>query len=167
MWQEQSSTTPGLSGFDDPLRQLYALALEPDLSLEDKVLRLLSLGVETLSLDLGIVSQIAHPVYTCLYVHGPDWAPPAGATFDVSGTYCLHTLNNDGVTAFHHAGQQEISEHPCYLNFGLESYIGAPVLRGEVPFGTLNFSARAPRPGRSPRPRCNSSGSLRAGLAMS
>ncbi|MFG6515374.1 ATP-binding protein [Sulfitobacter sp. TB366] len=84
-------------------------------------------------------------VYECLFVHGPEWAPVPGASFDVKGTYCLHTLENDAVTAFHHAGQQEISSHPCYQNFGLESYIGAPLRRGDKFFGTLNFSDRAPR----------------------
>jgi PAS domain S-box-containing protein len=134
-----------LLGFDDPLRQLYLLAVEPDLSLDEKIARLLELGTQALGLELGIVSQVTHPIYRCLYVYGPGWAPAPGASFDISGTYCLHTLTNDGVTCFHHAGQQEIADHPCYLNFQLESYIGAPVVRGGEPFGTLNFSARGPR----------------------
>lgn len=131
--------------FDDPLRQLYLLAVEPDLGFEDKVSQLLALGADALGLELGIVSRIEHPFYECLFVHGPEWAPPSGATFDVDGTYCLHTLSNDEVTAFHHAGRQEISSHPCYQNFGLESYIGAPLRRGDEFFGTLNFSDRTPR----------------------
>ena len=133
------------ASFDDPLRKLYMLAVEPDLGFEDKVTQLLTLGTEALGLELGIVSQVNHPVYECLFVHGPEWAPVPGASFDVKGTYCLHTLENDAVTAFHHAGQQEISSHPCYQNFGLESYIGAPLRRGDKFFGTLNFSDRAPR----------------------
>ena len=133
------------ASFDDPLRKLYMLAVEPDLGFEDKVTQLLTLGTEALGLELGIVSQVNYPVYECLFVHGPEWAPVPGASFDVKGTYCLHTLENDEVTAFHHAGQQEISSHPCYQNFGLESYIGAPLRRGDKFFGTLNFSDRAPR----------------------
>ena len=133
------------ANFDDPLRELYKLAVEPELAFEDKVAQLLALGADALGLELGIVSQIEGTIYECLFVHGPDWAPVPGATFGVDGTYCLHTLNNDDVTAFHHAGRQEISSHPCYQNFGLESYIGAPLRRGDEFFGTLNFSDRAPR----------------------
>lgn len=133
-----------LASFDEPLRQLYLLAVAPDLSLDDKVAKLLALGTEALGLDLGIVSQVEPPVYRCLYVHGPEGAPAPGTTFDVSDTYCLHTLANDKVTAFYHAGQ-EIASHPCYQNFGLESYIGAPLLCGDTPFGTLNFSSAAAR----------------------
>jgi len=135
-----------LAGYDDPLRQLYLLAVEPDLKLDDKVPKLLALGTETLNLDLGVVSQVERPLYECLYVHGPDWAPAPGTTFDVSNTYCLHTLANGTVTSFYHAGQEAISTHPCYENFGLESYIGAPLLRGDAPFGTLSFSSTTPRP---------------------
>ncbi len=134
-----------LADFDDPLRQLYMLAVEPDLSVEDKIAKLLQLGTEALGLELGIVSRVDHPVYECLYVFGPDWAPAPGSTFDINGTYCLHTLGNADVTSFHHAGQQEISTHPCYENFGLESYIGAPLKSGGDLFGTLNFSGTAPR----------------------
>ena len=134
-----------MADFDDPLRQLYMLAVEPDLSVEGKIAKLLQLGTEALGLELGIVSRIEHPVYECLFVHGPDWAPAPGTTFDINGTYCLHTLNNADVTYFHHAGQQEIATHPCYLNFGLESYIGAPLNCGGELFGTINFSGSAAR----------------------
>lgn len=133
-----------LASFDEPLRQLYLLAVAPDLSLDDKVAKLLALGTEGLGLDLGIVSQVDRPVYRCLYVDGPEGAPAPGTTFDVSDTYCLHTLANDEVTAFYHAGE-EIASHPCYQNFGLESYIGAPLFCGDTPFGTLNFSSATPR----------------------
>lgn len=132
---------PAFEGFDEALRQLYLLAVEPDLSFDDKVARLLDLGATALGLELGIVSAIEAQTYTCLFVHGPDWAPEPGTQFDVGGTYCLHTLEANEVTAFYHAGQERISDHPCYLNFGLESYIGAPVFLGTQRHGTLNFSS--------------------------
>nr|WP_259986323.1 GAF domain-containing protein [Sulfitobacter sp. W027] len=131
--------------FDDALRELYFLAVEPNLRLEDKVAKLLTLGTEALGLELGIVNRVNDPVYECIFVHGPEWAPNPGTIFDVSGTYCLHTLHNDHVTAFHHAGQQEMSSHPCYQNFRMESYIGAPLKRGSEYFGALNFSSRVER----------------------
>lgn len=136
-----------LADFDDPLRQLYMLAVEPDLTTEDKIAKLLRLGTEALELELGIVSRVDQPVYECLYVYGPDWAPAPGTTFDINGTYCLQTLSSADVTSFHHAGQQEISSHPCYETFKLESYIGAPLKCGGELFGTINFSGRAPRSG--------------------
>jgi PAS domain S-box-containing protein len=35
--------------------------------------------------------------------------------------------------------------HPCYESFGIESYIGAPVVVDGDPFGTVNFSSTTPR----------------------
>ena len=46
------------ANFDDPLRKLYMLAVEPDLGFEEKVTQLLTLGTEALGLELGIVSQV-------------------------------------------------------------------------------------------------------------
>jgi len=57
----------------------------------------------------------------------------------------------DGPRAFHNAGKSEISEHPCYQAFKLESYIGAPLFVAGKRFGTLNFSAAAPRRPFTPR----------------
>ena len=43
--------------------------------------------------------------------------------------------------AFHKASQSAIANHPCYINFQLESYIGAPIKIGDKIFGTVNFSS--------------------------
>lgn len=132
-------------GFDAALRQLYLLAVEPGVPFDEKTRTLLALGKEALDLDIGIVSRVRGSSYECLFVDAPDWGPATGDAFDLGGTYCVVTLGNDGVTSFYHAGQEEISEHPCYAGFGLESYIGAPVTQNGLPFGTLNFSSREPR----------------------
>lgn len=132
---------------DDALRQLFMLSLDPDIDMDEKIARLLQLGCEALSMPLGIVSRIEDSSYTVYNVHGPDWAPEPGAAFDVSATYCTHTLIADDVTHFHYAGASEIADHPCYLNFGLESYIGVPLRVGSKRVGTLNFSSPDKREG--------------------
>lgn len=129
-----------LGRHDAALRQLFMLSLDPDIELDEKISRLLRLGCDALNLPLGIVSRIDGSVYEVHHVSGPEWAPEPGATFDVSKTYCTHTLVADDVTYFHHAGQSAIADHPCYQNFGLESYIGVPLLVGNERVGTLNFS---------------------------
>lgn len=116
------------------------LSLDPDIELDEKISRLLRLGCDALNLPLGIVSRIDGSVYEVHHVCGPDWAPTPGATFEVAETYCTHTLVADDVRYFHHAGESEIADHPCYKNFGLESYIGVPLLVGNERVGTLNFS---------------------------
>ncbi|MGK7654431.1 ATP-binding protein [Roseovarius sp. B08] len=125
---------------DGALRQLFMLSLDPDIGMDEKVSSLLRLGCYALNLPLGIVSLIDGNIYKVRHVTGPEWAPEPGATFDLTETYCTHTLVADDVSYFHHAGESEIANHPCYLNFGLESYIGVPLQIGTERVGTLNFS---------------------------
>ncbi|MBY6154202.1 PAS domain S-box protein [Vannielia litorea] len=138
---------PADARHDHALRQLFYLSLDPDLAFSKKVSELLALGCEALQLPLGIVSRIEDANYRIDHVEGEDWAPAAGTEFDLAETYCTHTLAADAVRYFHHAGQSEIAEHPCYTSFGLESYIGVPLRVGHERVGTLNFSgpdARTP-----------------------
>uniref|UniRef100_UPI003B52E711 ATP-binding protein n=1 Tax=Roseovarius indicus TaxID=540747 RepID=UPI003B52E711 len=123
------------------LQKLFMLSLDPDIELKHKVPRLLEAGCEALGLPLGIVSNIDENVYRVIHVVGPDWAPKLGAVFDVSQTYCTHTLVADDVRHFNHAGNSDIATHPCYLEFGLESYIGVPLWVADKRVGTLNFSS--------------------------
>ncbi len=103
--------------------------------------KLLALGTETFRLPLGIISRINGDTYTVRYICGPEGAPPAGTVFNLGETYCAHTLEANGPIGFHHAGESRIADHPCYLNFGLESYIGSPLIVDGQRFGTLNFSS--------------------------
>ncbi|QXT39041.1 GAF domain-containing sensor histidine kinase [Gymnodinialimonas ceratoperidinii] len=136
-----------LDGQENALRQLFFLSLDPSIAMDDKVSRLLQLGCDVLGLPLGIVSRVDGSDYEVEYIVGPEWAPESGTKFEVSKTYCTHTLSADDVRHFHHAGESEIANHPCYVDFGLESYIGVPLRVGAKRVGTLNFSgpdARAP-----------------------
>ncbi|MFY0634075.1 MAG: PAS domain S-box protein [Vannielia sp.] len=137
---EPSDTMSVEARHDFALRQLFMLSLDPDISFDGKVSELLRIGCLALELPLGIVSKINGDAYRIEYVSGEDWAPEAGTAFNLGETYCTHTLAANGVRHFHHAGESEIAEHPCYVSFGLESYIGVPLRVGLDRVGTLNFS---------------------------
>lgn len=96
-------------------------------------------------LDIAIVSRIQDNVYKVLYVDCANNELEAGAEFPLGNTYCTHTMMADRAVCYHHTKHSEIASHPCYQNFGLESYIGAPIRVGDEVFGTVNFSAPAPR----------------------
>jgi diguanylate cyclase (GGDEF)-like protein len=66
-----------------------------------------------------------------------------GATFDLASTYCCHTLVAQAPVGFHLVRESTIRNHPCYRNFRLEAYLGAPVYVGGDVVGTLNFSSSA------------------------
>ncbi|WP_233267321.1 ATP-binding protein [Paraglaciecola sp. L3A3] len=127
------------------LKSLYQITSDNSLSYLQKMEKLLILGSDVFNLELAIISQIHNDTYTVKHAISPDNALQAETTFPLSNTYCIHTLLADKSTSFHHAGKSEIAEHPCYLDFGLESYIGAPLMVEGKRYGTLNFSSSEPR----------------------
>ena len=127
------------------LKPLYQITSDSNLSYTEKMAALLQLGVDYFQLELGIISEIESENYTVRHAISPDNSLIAGTVFTLADTYCVHTLANNQALSFYHAGNSHIAQHPCYLNFGLESYIGAPLLVEGNRFGTINFSASAAR----------------------
>nr|WP_290442534.1 ATP-binding protein [Pseudoalteromonas sp. Ps84H-4] len=123
------------------MRQFHDIVSNQQTNFDDKVAQLLHFGLAIFNLDFAIVSRVEEQVYTVIHVVSPNDAIPVGSQFDVAGTYCSHTLAADKALSFNHASQSYIAEHPCYKNFQLESYIGAPIHIGKSVFGTVNFSA--------------------------
>jgi len=123
------------------LETLYKTTLNPSITFDEKMDTMLTMVRDVFGLTLGILSHIEDNVYTVKYIVGPEGAPPPGTTFDLEGTYCIHTLAANGPKSFHSVGQSAIKDHPCYQNFQLEAYIGAPIFVDNVRYGTLNFSA--------------------------
>lgn len=122
------------------LQSIHALTSNYHLSLTDKINQLLKLGCEAFDLPLALVSHIVEDQYVVKYSHTPNGEISPGDTFNVNGTYCIHTLNANAPTAYNHAGNSEIKDHPCYQDFGLESYIGTPLIVDGRRYGTVNFS---------------------------
>jgi len=127
----------------DTLQRLHAITADPERDHDARMGALLELGARHFGLDLAILSSIQGEVYRVEHCHDPGGGLSPGATFDLSGTYCVHALEASRPVGFHHAGRSEIRTHPCYRDFGLEAYIGSPVhVDGQI-FGTLNFSSKS------------------------
>jgi PAS domain S-box-containing protein len=125
---------------ENALGALYAIATDQHRDTDTKIQSMLELGTRFFDLPLGIVSRIENDTYTVEYAATPNGEVLPGSTFSVARTYCLHTLAADGPTAFHDVGNGPIAAHPCYKDFGLESYIGVPLIVDGGRYGTLNFS---------------------------
>ncbi|WP_046356294.1 ATP-binding protein [Pseudoalteromonas luteoviolacea] len=123
------------------LRRFHNIVSQQNISTAEKIQLLLKFGLETFDLEVAIVSEVTGSTYTILYVESENAALTPQCQFDLDGTYCVHTLKADKALSFHHAGNSEISKHPCYTQFKLESYIGAPIRIAHRTFGTINFSA--------------------------
>ena len=123
------------------LRQFHDIVSDQNLAFDDKTQKLLNFGLKVFGLDLAIISEVQERIYTVLYAVTPDNGLAIGTQFNLNDTYCVHTLNAGSALAFHNVSQSEIADHPCFTNFQLESYIGAPIKVGNDVFGTVNFSS--------------------------
>jgi signal transduction histidine kinase/ActR/RegA family two-component response regulator len=126
------------------LRRFHDIVSDQTLCFEDKVQHILRFGLDVFALDFAIVSEVREQVYTVLHVVSPNNEIAVGTQFDLENTYCLHTLKANKALSFYHASKTHIAAHPCYINFQLESYIGAPIYVGSQVVGTVNFSAPQP-----------------------
>ncbi len=126
------------------LSALNQVATSVDRELDGQLLQALELGARHLGLDIGIVSRIEGNRYTLLQFTAPPGTLEAGQEFETGRTYCDLTLKAGNAVAIDHMGDSEYSGHPCYQDFALEAYIGAPYrVNGEL-FGTVNFSSPEP-----------------------
>ncbi|SIO34430.1 diguanylate cyclase [Salinivibrio sp. ES.052] len=129
---------------ESTLNQLHSITSARNLDFCRRVERILSLGCKHFNLPIGILSQIHGQRYTVQYAQHPDNALHPGQVFDLKKTYCCHVYEANEAQGFHHVAQSNIKTHPCYEQFGLEAYIGAPIFIDGERYGTLNFSSPEP-----------------------
>lgn len=129
------------------LRDVHTGVNRTDVGPREIIGRLLEDALTYLAMDIGLVSRIEGERYTVWWAASRDAEIAPGTTFALGDTYCRRMLDEADVFHTIRAGEDpRISGHPCYRQFGLESYIGIPLrLEGQV-WGTLNFSSPRPRP---------------------
>ncbi|SEL28177.1 PAS domain S-box-containing protein/diguanylate cyclase (GGDEF) domain-containing protein [Colwellia chukchiensis] len=128
----------------DALQKIHNITADVNLSHEQKINALLRVGLQHFGLKIAILSQIEGNEYTvenCVDLNGE--LEPA-TTFDVTDTYCLHTLSENRTLGFNYVAKSEIKDHPCYEKFALEAYIGSPIRLAGKLYGTINFSSALP-----------------------
>ncbi|SHF26555.1 PAS domain S-box-containing protein [Marinomonas polaris DSM 16579] len=127
------------------MKRLHEVTADANLSLDQKLQRILKIGVDQFSLPIGLISSINGDLYQVEYSHTPNGEVLPGAQFELGNTYCVHTLSSDLPTSYFHTAISDIKEHPCYQNFGLEAYIGIVINVAGKRWGTLNFSSPNPK----------------------
>lgn len=134
------------SGRTQALNILNDISLDSSGSVSERIERALAIATQYLKLETAIVSNITGGVYTILWHH--ERHPTSlenGTTFPLEQTYCSLLAAQGSVLAINHMARSRFSEHPCYRQFRLESYLAAPVWIDDELFGTLNFSSPIPR----------------------
>ncbi|MFD1586128.1 PAS domain S-box protein [Halorientalis brevis] len=134
-----------LQRYSDYLNQFYHTSTRADVDFEEKVERLLASGREFLDFDVGILSEIDGDDYHVRHVSDETGNIGVGDTYSLADTYCEVTLQQTQPLGFASASDADLTSHPCYREFELESYLGVPVhVNGEL-YGTLSFASPDPR----------------------
>ena len=124
------------------LRQLYQVTSDGDRSFEDCVETLLAVGCDFLDLDYGTLSRISDGDYEFEHVHAPaDAAVNAGDVVPAETTSCEHAAATEQTLVLADIEQDapELAARSGNADWGVSSYLGAPVLvEGEV-YGTFCF----------------------------
>lgn len=128
----------------DTLQKIHSITSDVILSHNNKIESLLQIGLNHFGLEKAIISRIEENNYIVEYCVDLKKELKPLTAFELSGTYCVHTLKKNKPVGFHFVGQSEIKNHPCYKNFKLESYIGAPINLSDHLYGTINFSSPSP-----------------------
>ncbi|MEQ8398863.1 response regulator [Thalassobaculum sp.] len=127
------------------LQQFQQASTDVELSLDQRIERILRFGLERFGMEQGAVSCIRNGSYIVEHSVGGSSARPRGARFDLDITYCSHTLGAGHAMAHHDVANSPLADEACYREFGLNAYIGAPVQVNDTVYGTVNFSARDAR----------------------
>lgn len=134
-----------LSDEEQLLNALLELHYDECTDIEMRIQTALKLMNAHLGTLFAIVSHVEGNDYTIVYCDAPADTIVPNQQFPLDETYCTHTLAARAPTSFHHAGKSRIATHPCYQNFQLEAYLGAPIKAKGSIVGTVNFSSPEPR----------------------
>ncbi|MFT4947329.1 MAG: PAS domain S-box-containing protein, partial [Natronomonas sp.] len=137
----QSEVQGQLERERDALRELQTVMAQSGTSTRARLRELLEVGCRTLGFEIGIVSHIQGGDYTVEAVHAPDAEIESEDQFDLESTYCERVVETDSVCSFADAVASGRETHPAYREFGLESYIGVPLVVDGDRYGTVNFSS--------------------------
>ncbi|MBO0348831.1 response regulator [Phormidium pseudopriestleyi FRX01] len=131
------------------LRSLIEVQAAVDLSLQERLERMLAMGSERFKLEIGMLGRVEGDrieiVATC-YPPTSLFKLFPGDAFNLSQTYDAYTLSEQSTLCIESAAQSEVWQtHSGYQVRQLQAYIGTPIFVASEVYGTLSFSSRTPR----------------------
>lgn len=127
------------------LRTLYEVAAAHNFDFEQRIQYLLAMGCQTFGLEFGILARIEDKRYNVTVAKAPDDSFYPGFSVELEQTLSCEVLYNDDPLIIAHSKNSSWCNHPGYLRFGMESYIGIRVLVAGKVHSTLSFFSLKPR----------------------
>ncbi|MBV6624822.1 MAG: response regulator [Rivularia sp. (in: Bacteria)] len=127
------------------LRTLYEVAVARNFDFEQRIQYLLAMGCQTFGVEFGILARIEDNRYHVIVAQAPNNLIYPGYSVELQKTLSGEVLENDEPLIIAHSQKSPWCNHPGYLKFGMESYMGARVLVAGKVHSTLSFSSLKPR----------------------
>ncbi|MEO0685756.1 MAG: GAF domain-containing protein, partial [Cyanobacteria bacterium J06649_11] len=103
------------------------------------------MGSQTFGVEFGNIACIEDNRYNVSVAQVPDDSLYPGYSVELEHTLSCEVLDNDEPLVIANSKNSPWCNHPGYLKFGMESYMGARVLVAGKVHSTLSFSSRKPR----------------------
>ncbi len=127
------------------LRTLYEVAVARNFEFEQRIQYLLAMGCQTFAVEFGILARIEDNRYHVTVAQAPNDSLYPGYSVELEQTFSCEVLDNDEPLIIAHSKNSPWCNHPAYLKFGMESYMGARILVAGKVHSTLSFSSLKPQ----------------------
>jgi PAS domain S-box-containing protein len=104
-------------------------------------------GCEYLNMPEGLVGRVRGDDFEVIVSHSVTGDVDDGQHYAVSDVFCEFAMEGTDVVALPHISGTALADHPSHVTWGLESYIGVPIVIEGAHFGTVAFESTDPRPG--------------------
>jgi GAF domain-containing protein len=130
----------------ETVRVINELASNEEITLDDKIARLLEIGTSGYGLEVGMVARVKKDRYEVIAIRCPDGFPVApGAAFSLGNTFCGNTLNSERPIGIERITDASWTGRLERAAFGFNSYLGASVRVDGSAYGTISFASSEPR----------------------
>lgn len=128
------------------LRLLHQATSNPTQSLNEKVERVLNLGLLQLGMKVAIVSRVQGETLTVFRKKSNGIDIAQGKQIELGQSFDSITLSAGNLIGIQDVKRSVYDEHPAHIASKFESYLAVPLyIDGEI-FGILSFASDEPRP---------------------
>ncbi len=125
---------------EDALRSLYELTADAGTDLSDQLKRLLEFGCQLFDMDAALIGHIIDTGYVIDEIYGPDSFPiKRGQVLNVEDTFCAEVISSGSSAAVTDVTETSFASRHAHLEFGLQSYLGAPLIVDGRVYGCISF----------------------------
>jgi len=130
------------------LRALYNATQLQDLSYNESILSVLSLGCEFFDMNIGRVCEIdeKNNTNTIRYIIAPEgYGVKPGTVSILDDTFCKIPFTTENTIDISNVETSEWNNQTCHQYSHLEAYLATVIWVNGKKFGTINFSSQTPR----------------------